>query len=680
MAQETVAELAREFLMSVDEAVEVLTGLGVDVASGNSPVEEADAEIFRELVAEERRQNRDLQRKRKRQKIAELVAGEVRADERTAEEIAEDKLAADTSAIEIDDEITLRHLAELCRIDPMSLMLELQATGRPATPNMKFAAPEAIEMASAYGVRLKPRVKHESPAGEAGKQRRPGLVPVPPVVTVMGHVDHGKTTLLDTIRHASVVSTEAGGITQHIGAYQAEHNGRLITFIDTPGHEAFTEMRARGARVTDIVVLVVAADDGVMPQTVEAINHAKAAEVPIVVAINKIDVPGADPDRVRRQLLEHGLVPEAYGGEVICVECSALTGDGVDDLLENLLLTAELVGLTGNPRVVPSGTVIEAQLDRGRGPVATILVRDGTLKQGDALVVGTSYGRVRNLLDFTGKSIKQAGPSTPVQVVGLNEVPAVGEPFEVAKDERRARKLAEERLAELAEDEAAKSTGGTSLEDLFAAVQAGAVDCFNVVVKGDVQGSVEAVVHKLTQLSTPDVRVEVKHAGVGPITKTDVDLARTTGAVVIGFNVSVEPTVRKLADDEHVEIRLYAVIYHLLDDVRQALEGMLAPEYHEQVHGHAEVLQLFRIARVGVVAGCRVTDGLMRKGANVRVIRAGQTIFDGKLESLRRVTAAVDEVTTGLECGLYLSNYNGYAVGDVLECYTVEEIARTLDV
>ncbi len=680
MAQETVAELAKEFRMTVGEAVEVLNGLGVEVDSGTSPVEEADAEIFRELISEERRQNLQLQRKIKRERTGDLLTGDVRADERTAEEIAADRLAADTSAIEIDELVPLRQLAELCKIDPGELMFTLQAAGKPATINTRFPAAEAIDLAAQYSVRLRPRASLRVAETKSGKQRTAGTVPAPPVVTIMGHVDHGKTTLLDCIRHANVVDSEAGGITQHIGAYQVEHRGKLITFIDTPGHEAFTAMRARGAQVTDIVILVVAADDGVMPQTVEAINHAKAAEVPIIVAINKMDMQGADPSRVKQQLLEYSLICEEFGGDVMTVECSALRGEGVDEVLEAVLLTAEFHELTANPRLVPSGTVIEAQVDKGRGPVATILVRDGTLKQGDALVIGRSYGRVRSLLDFTGKSIKSAGPSTPVQVVGLNEVPEVGDPFAVAKDERRARKLADERLVEIAEEVDSEAAAGASLEELFAAVQAGAVDSFNVVVKGDVQGSVEAICHKLEQLTSPDVRVTVKHSGVGPITKTDIDLAKTTGGVIIGFNVSVEPQVRKLADDERVEIRLYAVIYHLLDDVRQALEGMLAPEYVERIVGHAEVLQLFKISNVGTIAGCRVTNGRMRRGANVRVLRGGQHVFDGKLESLRRVKESVAEVGEGLECGMYLSNYSGYAVGDVLECYTVDEIARTLDV
>ncbi|NUP98616.1 MAG: translation initiation factor IF-2 [Armatimonadetes bacterium] len=668
--------------MSVEEAIDLLVGLGVEVDEPSSPVEEADAEIFRELVAEERRQNKDLQRKQKRRKADDLVAGEVRLDELTAEEVAEAKAAADTSAIEIPAEVTLRQLAELVSSDPGTLMYQLQAAGRMASVNMKFKAEEAITLAAdMFGVRLR---KAAPPPEEAAKKEGKkggggGDAKIPPVVTIMGHVDHGKTTLLDAIRHSNVVAGEAGGITQHIGAYQVDRNGQLITFIDTPGHEAFTEMRARGAQVTDIVILVVAADDGIMPQTVEAINHAKAAQVPIIVAVNKCDVQGADPDRVKQQLLEYNLVPEEYGGEVLTAEVSAITGDGLDDLLDAILLVAEVEELGGNPRLNPKGTVIEAHLDRGRGPVATVIVRDGTLKKGDALVVGAVCGRVRTMLDSSGKEIKSAGPSTPVEVLGLSDVPAVGEQIEVAKDERRARKLAEEYAFDLREEQNRPVDVQASLEDLFAQVQAGEIATLNVIVKADVQGSVEAIVGKLKGFRNQDVAVEVKHAAVGPIGKSDIDLAATTGAIVIGFNTSVEPAVRKIADDEGVEIRLYAIIYQLLDDLRAALEGMLQPERREEVLGHAEVLQVFKISGVGNIAGCRVADGVMRRNENVRVFRDNHVIFDGKLTTLKRVKETVNDVSEGLECGIYLTGYRNVVAGDRLECYSVTNIARTLD-
>ncbi len=684
MAQENVADLAREFAMKVDEAIEVLVNLGVDVEDEESQVEEADAEIFRELIAEERRQNRELQRKQKRRKAGDLMTGEIRSDERTEEEEAELRLQADTSATEIPAQVTLRQLAELCSIDPGQLMMMLQAEGKAASPNMKFGDDEAIALASdKFSVRLKKTVAAETPAAGGKEKKAPRGAAgeaIPPVVTVMGHVDHGKTTLLDTIRHANVVAGEAGGITQHIGAYQIVHNGEPITFIDTPGHEAFTEMRARGAKVTDIVILVVAADDGIMPQTVEAINHAKAAEVPIIVAINKCDVQGADPSRVKQQLLEHGLIPEEYGGQIVTCEVSAKTGDGVEDLLDNVLLVAEILELQGNPRLVPEGTVIEAHLEKGRGPVATILVRDGSLKQGDSLVVGASYGRVRTMTDHEGNTLKSAGPSSPVEVIGLNEVPQVGEAIEVAKNERRARKLAEDNATELAEQAAKPAEPMATLEDFFAQVQAGEVDHLNVVVKADVQGSVEAISSKLKGYKTSDVAVDVVHAAVGAINKTDIDLAKSTDSVIIGFNTSVEPAVRQHADDEGVEIRLYAVIYQLLDDLRAALEGMLEPEHIEQVLGNAEVLEIFAISGVGKIAGSKVQRGTMRRNENVRVLRDGSLIFDGKLTTLKRHQETVQEVTEGLECGIYLTGYRDIQKGDVLECYSVSHVSRTLDI
>jgi len=684
MAQETVAELAREFRMSVEDAIRELNNLGVDVEVEESQVEEADAEVFRELMAEQRRQDLDLKRKQKRRKAGDLLTGEVRADERTEEEEAEARLQADTSATEIPAQVTLRQLAELCSVDPGQLMMMLQAQGKAASPNMKFSDDEAITMANeSFNVRLKKTIAAEAPAAQADtKKKRSGGSgdTIPPVVTVMGHVDHGKTTLLDTIRHANVVAGEAGGITQHIGAYQIVHNGEPITFIDTPGHEAFTEMRARGAKVTDIVILVVAADDGIMPQTVEAINHAKAADVPIIVAVNKCDVQGADPDRVKQQLLEYQLIPTEYGGNIETVEVSALKGDGVEDLLDLLLYTAELQDLRGNPRLVPEGTVIEAHLEKGRGPVATILIRDGSLKQGDSLVIGTSYGRVRTMTDHAGNTLKSAGPSTPVEVIGLNEVPAVGEAIEVAKNERRARKLAEDNAVEIAEQAAAPAEPMASLEDFFAQVQAGEVDHLNVIVKADVQGSVEAISSKLKGYKTTDVAVDVVHAAVGAINKTDIDLAKSTESVIIGFNTSVEPAVRQHAEDEGVEIRLYAVIYQLLDDLRAALEGMLEPEHVERVLGHAQVLEIFSISGVGKIAGSKVVDGQMRRNENVRVLRDGSLIFDGKLTTLKRHQETVQEVTEGLECGIYLTGYRDIQKGDVLECYNVSQVSRTLDI
>ena len=681
MAQETVADLAKEFRMGVDETLEMLVNLGVDVEEADSPVEEADAEVFRELVAEERRQQVEQQRRQKRRKEGDYLTGQVRQDERTDEEVEEAKRQADTSAIEIDDEVTLRKLATVLGVDPGELMVRMQASGKQATINTKFTAEEAIAIAQEwYQLRLRRRVPEVDEAAPAAKKQRMGVGEVrPPVVTVMGHVDHGKTTLLDTLRHARVVEGEAGGITQHIGAYQITYNDEKITFIDTPGHEAFTAMRARGAQVTDIVILVVSADDGVMPQTIEAINHAKAAEVPIIVAINKCDLPEADPDRVKQGLLEQNLIPEEYGGDIVCIECSAVTGDGLDELLEAIVLSAEIEELAGNSRLVPQGTVIEAKVDKGRGPVATVLVRDGTLKKGDSLVIGTCYGRVRAMSDHEGNNVTSAGPSTPVEVLGLNDVPQAGESIEVAKNERRARRIAEENTEERRDDALKGVQAQTNLEDLFAQVQAGEREHLNIVVKADVQGSVEAICHKLGELHNDDVSVEVKHAAVGPIGKSDVDLAKTMEAIVLGFNVGCEPQVRTMAVDEGVEIRLYAVIYHLLEDIRAALEGLLEPDYIQESLGTAQLLEIFNISRIGQIAGCRVTKGVMRAGASMRVIREQQVVFDGRLDSLKRHQESVQEVSEGLECGIFLRGFKGYAVGDTIECYVVNEVARSLE-
>ncbi|HAZ62133.1 MAG TPA: translation initiation factor IF-2 [Armatimonadetes bacterium] len=676
MADNTVADLAREFLMDANEALEILVGLGVEVEEPTSQVPESDAEVFRELLNEERQQNRDIQRRTRRRRGVELLdEDQVRADMRTDEEQEQIRRAADTSAIEVEDNITLRDLATLMKVDLNQMIVSLLAQGKPATINLRFTADEAIALGETYGLRLRRKLVVEPPVVVGGREKRTGTVTIPPVVTIMGHVDHGKTTLLDTIREANVVEGEAGGITQHIGAYQVQHDGETITFIDTPGHEAFTAMRARGAQVTDIVILVVAADDGVMPQTVEAINHAMAAQVPIIVAVNKMDQPTANPDRVLQQLLEHNVVTEDFGGSTLSVRLSAKTGEGVPALLEAITLQAELLELVGNPRLVPVGTVIEANLDRGRGPVATILVRDGTLKKGDALVIGEVSGRVRTLLDHRGKEVKEAGPSMPVEVIGLGEVPQVGESIQVAKNERAARQLAQEN-ADAAREPAAATA--MSLADIFAQVQAGQVETLNVVVKADVQGSVEAIVHKLEGLKNADVRVNVTHSGVGQVGKADVDLAKSTNAIILGFNVAAEPAVRRQAEDEGVEINLYAIIYQLLDDVRRSLEGMLEPEYHETVLGHAEVLVPFQITGVGHVAGSKVLDGVMRRGESVRLYRDNQLIFTGRLDSLKRVKETVNEVVEGLECGIHLSGYRGYLPGDMIECFHVETVARTL--
>jgi translation initiation factor IF-2 len=503
--------------------------------------------------------------------------------------------------------------------------------------------------------------------------------PRPPVITVMGHVDHGKTTLLDHIRGANVVDGEAGGITQHIGAYQVHNEHGSVTFLDTPGHAAFTQMRARGAEATDIVVLMVAADDGIMPQTIEAIDHARAAEVPIVVAVNKIDKDNADPQRVLTQLAEHELVPEAWGGETIVVEMSALEGIGVDDLIEQLQVVAELEELTANPHGRAKGLVIEAQLDKGRGPVATVLVDKGELNVGDPIVAGAAWGRVRAMINDKGEQIKSAGPSTPVQVLGLSSVPEAGDEFRAAPDEKIARTVGdarEERLKARHLREDARVKTGTKLEDLFSQIQTGEKASLNLLVKADVQGSLEAVTESLRRLERDEVLLSFVHRSVGGITENDITLAAATNATIIGFNVRPDGKARKLAEHEQVEIRTYEIIYKLLEDIEQAMIGMLEPEFEEVVTGEAEVREIFRVPRLGAIAGCYVRSGVITRGSKVRFLRDGTIIWKGEISSLKRFKDDAREVREGFECGIGLSDFQDLKSGDLIETYDDVEIAR----
>jgi len=505
------------------------------------------------------------------------------------------------------------------------------------------------------------------------------LEPRPPVVTIMGHVDHGKTSLLDAIRTANVVATEAGGITQHIGAYQVDHAGGKITFIDTPGHEAFTAMRARGAQATDIAVLVVAADDGVMPQTVESINHARAAGVPIIVAINKIDKPGADPNRVRTELLSHEIVVESMGGETLEVEVSALKHTNLDKLLEAILLQSEVLNLQADPGRPAEGIVVEAQLDRGRGPVATVLIQRGTVHVGDIVVAGAEWGRVRALIDDHGEQVREAGPSTPVELLGFQATPEAGDRLGVVESEARAREITDYRQRLKRERAATRAAGARgSLEQMMHRLKVQGRQLFPIVVKGDVQGSVEAIVQALEKLGTDEVAAQVMHAGVGGITESDVSLAAASEAPIIGFNVRANVQARAHAERDGVEIRYYNIIYDLVDDIKAAMSGLLSPERRETFLGNAEILEIFNITKVGKVAGCRVTEGKVERGANVRLIRDNVVIHEGKLSTLKRFKDEVREVPAGQECGMAFERYEDMRVGDVIECYRVEEIARTL--
>jgi translation initiation factor IF-2 len=581
--------------------------------------------------------------------------------------------------------VTVQDLADRLGRPAGDLVRYLMQMGEMLTATQSMSDDAVLLLAEDLGVRIEivdpgeADVLEEIEGWEDAKpDREEDLRPRPPVVTVMGHVDHGKTKLLDAIRHTDVVAGEAGGITQHIGAYQvrAGEDGRLVTFIDTPGHEAFTAMRARGAAVTDIAVLVVAADDGVMPQTVEAINHAKAAGVPIVVAVNKIDKPEANPIRVRQQLTEYDLVAEEYGGKTAFVDVSAKTQQGLDALVENVLLVADVeLNLKANPNRRAQGTIIEAHLDRGRGPVATVLVRRGTLKVGDAVAAGTAFGRVRAMFDENGKEVADAGPARPVQILGLSAPPSAGDEVRAVSDERVARSIAQTREARQRQAEIA-TTKAPRLEDLFARIREGELQELALVVKGDVMGSVEAIDDALNKLEVPEVRLRVLHKGAGAITENDVSLAATAGAIIIGFSVRPTPAARELATREGVDIRLYSVIYQVVEDIERALRGMLAPELEERALGTAEVRQLFRVPRVGVVAGSYVTSGEIARGAKARLVRDGVVVYDGRIDSLRRFKEDARTVSAGYECGIGLEHFQDVKEGDLIEAYEMVEIPR----
>lgn len=580
--------------------------------------------------------------------------------------------------LKLREGMTVKEFAELISVKISDVIKKFMELGYMPTINQPVDTDAALLVAENFGVKVEVVSVDEDVVVEEDVEDVAKLQPRPPVVTIMGHVDHGKTSLLDAIRETKVTESEAGGITQHIGAYKVTLKGKDIVFLDTPGHEAFTALRARGAKVTDIVVLVVAADDGVMPQTIEAIDHAKAANVPIIVAINKIDKPEANPQRVRTELSERGIISEEWGGQNIFVEVSAKKRIGIEQLLEMILLQAEVMELKADPERIAKGIVIEAKLDRGRGPVATVLVQTGKLKIGDAFLSGTSVGKVRALIDDTGKRIQEAGPSTPVEVIGFSEVPAAGEVFISVDDEKRARQIAlarlqKEKLAEIAK------TRKLTLDELYAKIKEGEVRELNIIIKGDVQGSVEATRDALERITHPQVKVKVIHSAVGGINESDVMLAAASNAIIIGFNVRPELKASQTAEKEGVDIRLYTIIYNAIEDVKKALEGLLEPTLKEKILGRAEVRQTFQISRIGTIAGCYVVDGIIsRTSDGIRIIRDNIVIYDGKLSSLKRFKDDVKEVQTGYECGITIENYNDIKVGDILENYIIEKIAAKL--
>ncbi|PKG48099.1 MULTISPECIES: translation initiation factor IF-2 [unclassified Planococcus (in: firmicutes)] len=581
------------------------------------------------------------------------------------------------SKITFSESLTVGDLAKKLGREPSEIIKKLFMLGVMATINQELDK-DAIELVCAeYDVEVEEEILVDKtdlevyfePEEEAKKEERPS------VVTIMGHVDHGKTTLLDSIRHTKVTAGEAGGITQHIGAYQVEEDGKKITFLDTPGHAAFTTMRARGAKVTDIAIIVVAADDGVMPQTVEAINHAKAAEVPIIIAVNKMDKPSANPDRVMQELTEHGLVPEAWGGDTIFVPLSALTGDGIDTLLEMILLVSEVGELKANPGRRAIGTVIEAELDKGRGSVATLLVQDGTLHVGDPIVVGNTFGRVRAMVNDLGRRVKTAGPSTPVEITGLSDVPQAGDRFVVFEDEKTARQIGEARSA-TALQEMRSEKNRVTLDNLFDQLKQGEMKELNLIVKADVQGTVEAMAASLLKIDVEGVNVKVIHTGAGAITESDVSLAAASNAIIIGFNVRPDVNAKRAADAEGVDIRLHRIIYKVIEEIEAAMKGLLDPEFEEKIIGQAEIRSTFKVSKVGTIAGSYVTEGKITRDSGVRVIRDGIVVFEGEIDTLKRFKDDAKEVAKGYECGVTIKNFNDVKEGDIIEAFIMEEIER----
>lgn len=686
MSKIRVHELAKELNIGSKELITLLMEeFGVEVKNHMSTIEDEDAALIKELyagkseVSVEGSEPKTIVDEYEDQLAEELNKGQKKKKKTRKEVEAERKAAEEANnvgIIEIGESITVKELAEKLNKPTNDVIRTLIFKGVMAAINQEIDFETAEKVCAEYEVLVeKKEESQELEVLEIEEDDEENLKKRPPIVTVMGHVDHGKTSLLDCIRKSKVTDSEAGGITQHIGAYTITLNGEAITFLDTPGHEAFTAMRARGAQVTDIVILVVAADDGIMPQTKEAIDHCKAAGVPMIVAINKIDKPGANPDRVKQELAEQGLLVESWGGDVISEEVSAKQNLNIDKLLEMVLLSAEMLELKANENRKAKGTVIEAKLDKGRGAVATLLVQNGTLHVGDSILVGSTYGRIRAMFDDTGKKIKSAGPSIPVEVLGLSEVPEAGDRFNQVKDEKTARNMADSRKQRL-KAETLQASHRVSLEDLYSQIKEGKVKELAIIVKADVQGSVEAIKSSLEKLSTDDVKVRVIHGGVGAISETDITLAAASNAIVIGFNVRPDNNAVTQAEKEGVDIKTYRIIYDAIEDVKSAMIGMLEPEYKEVVLGSAEVRETYKISNVGTIAGCYVLNGKLQRNSEVRIIREGIVIFESSLSSLKRFKDDVKEVNSGYECGLTVEKFNDIKEGDIVECFKMEAIKR----
>ena len=676
MSKIRVYELAKELRVPSKVLINVLMDeFGVEVKNHMSVIEDEDAALIKELLAGSEA-NSELVAEYEAE-LAEEVNNAAKKKKKRKKGSEDDNLEQDVEVIEIGKTITVKELAEKLNKPVNDVIKTLIFTGVMAAINQEIDFETAEKVAEKYEVAVYEK-EEENTLEEFEEEtdvEEENLAKRPPIITVMGHVDHGKTSLLDAIRKSKVTSTEAGGITQHIGAYTVEVNGETLTFLDTPGHEAFTAMRARGAQITDVVILVVAADDGIMPQTVEAINHCKAANVPMIVAINKMDREGANPDRVKQELTEHGLVVEDWGGDIIAVPVSAKTRENIDTLLEMVLLTSEMQELKADAGRKAKGTVVEAKLDKGRGAVAILLVQNGTLHMGDSIIVGSTYGRIRAMFDDSGKKIKSAGPSIPVEVLGLSEVPAAGDRFTVVKDEKTARNMAEARKEKIRQESFATSHR-VSLEDLYSQIKEGSVKELSVIVKADVQGSVEAIKASLEKLSTDDVKVRVIHGAVGAISETDITLAAASNAIVIGFNVRPDNNAVAASERDGVEVKTYRVIYDAIEDIKSAMIGMLDPEYKEVVLGTAEIRATYKISNVGTIAGGYVLTGKLVRNADVRVIREGIVIFESKLASLKRFKDDVKEVNAGYECGFSVEKFNDIKEGDIIEAYTMEAVQR----
>ena len=644
MNKTRVYQIAEEVGMSNKDILAKIKELGIEVENEKSELEEDEVELIMDILEEEK---------------------------------------SDENVIKVDGTLTVQQLAEALEKPATEVIMKLMKMGTMASLNQEVNFEIASHLASEYGFTLAEGVSDEEAEEEIEalmqieEDKEEDLKPRPPVVTVMGHVDHGKTSLLDAIRSTHVTNTEAGGITQHIGASEVSINGQKIVFLDTPGHEAFTAMRARGAQVTDIAILVVAADDGIMPQTIEAINHAKAAGVPLIVAMNKIDKPAANQDRVKQELSEQGLLVEDWGGDVIAVPVSARQRTGIDTLLEMILLAAEMEELKANPDKRAVGTVVEAELDKGRGPVATVLVQGGTLKVGDPIVCGVASGKVRAMINSKGQRVKTAGPSTAVEILGLSEVPQGGDQFVAVPSDKVARNIAEKRQ-QIAREEMLKSNQRMSLDQFFDQMNEGQVKELNIIIKSDVQGSAQAVKQSLEKLSNDEVGVRVIHGGVGAINESDVMLAAASNAIIIGFNVRPVPSAESLAEKESVDVRSYTIIYKAIEDIQAAMSGMLDPEYRDEDTGKAEIREVYKISGVGTVSGCYVTSGKIFRNGKVRIVRDGIIIHEGEIQALKRFKDDVKEVNNGYECGMSFVNYNDIKVGDIVEAYVTKEIERKL--